>query len=82
VRKVIVNHYQRIGVFTLRIVGLLIVVIGLMGEIYALAARAGMVAVGPSDPASMGNSSLWIGCGVALILLARPVGRFLGKGLD
>ena len=44
------NHYQRVGVFTLRIVGLLIVVIGLMGEIYALAARAGMMAVGPSDP--------------------------------
>ena len=63
-------------------VGLLIVVIGLMGEIYVLADRAGIVAVGPSDPASLGNSSLWIACGVALILLARPVGRFLGKGLD
>ena len=76
------NHYQRVGVFTLRIVGLLIVVIGLMGAMYALAARAGMIRVGPSDPSSMGNSFLWMACGVALIILARPVGRFLGKGLD
>ena len=76
------NQYQRIGTFIVRLVGGVVVLVGILGMIYATSVKASLVAETPSHPASFAVSAVWLAGGVAVLLSAGRLGRWLGHGLD
>jgi hypothetical protein len=76
------NQYQRIGTFIIRLVGALFMLVGALGMLYALAVKVGLVAEIPSRPSSSAMSIVWLVGGAAFILLCKPIGRWLGHGLE
>jgi hypothetical protein len=73
------NAFQKVGVFVIRVVGSVGIAIGSLGLAYV-----GMVAtqiLPPSPRASLVSSLMWVGEGILICVVARPVGKFLGQGL-
>ena len=74
------NHYQRTAILLVRFVATVAIVLGLLGLLY------GAVLYGPKFTAQQSErwiSSLWyVGLGLALFVGSRPLGRFLGRGLE
>jgi hypothetical protein len=78
----LMNKYQRVGVFLVRVLGAMALALGLLGVILAASEHAGLLTPDPSWPSSVGVSLVWIVVGGLLVGIARPVGRLLGKGLE
>jgi len=77
------NAYQKTAIFILRIAGCVLVVVGVMGLIYVIAAvRA--TGQGPNTDSSdrLVASLVWLGGGLVMLLLSKPIGRLLGRGLE
>ena len=76
------NQYQRIGTFIIRVVGLVVCAVGLMGLIHIL-----FLQVFGGDSSSIPEqrriaSAIWAAFGLLLLVLARRLGEFLGRGLE
>lgn len=56
--------------------------VGALGMVYALAAKVGLVGEIPSRPSSATMSIVWLVAGAAVVLLCKPIGRWLGHGLE
>jgi len=76
------NQYQRVGTFIVRIVGSVAMLVGVIGIGYAAVVKAGFVSQAASDRASMAVSTVWLGCGLVVLLSASRLGRWLGRGLE
>ena len=76
------NQYQRIGTFLVRLAGGTVCLMGVLGMLYAMLVKAGVVAATPAHPESATVSAVWLAGGAVLLLTARRVGRWLGRGLD
>ena len=76
------NTYQKTAIFVLRIAGCALAIVGAMGLIYFLARRA----AGQSPSADLSDrllaSIVYLGCGLLVLFLSKPIGRLLGRGLD
>ena len=76
------NVYQKTAAFLLRIVGGTLAVVGALGPAYIGLLRA----IGRDAPAypseRWAGSLLWGVSGLLLVLLSKPLGRLLGRGLD
>jgi hypothetical protein len=75
------NHYQKLAVLLVRCAGAAIAALGLFGAIYGF-----VVSVGAElrpDQAERFHASFWyVLFGLVLFLLGRPLGRWLGRGLE
>jgi hypothetical protein len=76
------NQYQRVGTFIVRIVASVAILVGVIGIGYAAVVKAGLVSQAASDRASMALITVWLGCGLILVLLSGRLGRWLGRGLE
>jgi hypothetical protein len=76
------NHYQRMAILLVRLMATVAIVLGLLGLLYG----AVLLTYGPPFTAQQSErwvASLWyIGLGLALFVGSRPLGRFLGRGLE
>jgi hypothetical protein len=76
------NVYQKTATFMLRIVGCALAVVGALGPAYIGFLRA----IGRDAPQysseRWAGSVLWGVGGLLLVLLSKPLGRLLGRGLD
>ena len=76
------NPYQKAAALVFRIVGTILVVIGLMGPLYVGALQA-MGRSTPSYPQTRWMGSItWIIGGALLVAGAKPLGRRIGGGLE
>jgi hypothetical protein len=76
------NQYQRMGTFVVRLIGVVVGLLGVFGEVYAATVAAGIMVASPGRPPSVLGSVFWLAGGVALVSASRPLGRWLGRGLD
>ena len=76
------NHHQRTAILLVRFMATVAIVLGLLGLLYG----AVLSTYAPPFTAQQSErlvSSLWyIGLGFALFVGSRPLGRFLGRGLE
>jgi hypothetical protein len=76
------NHYQKLATFLLRLAGTGIAALGLLGLAYG----GSLLARGTSFSAydwQRFNAGFWYLLGGSLLgLLGRPIGRLLGRNLD
>jgi hypothetical protein len=76
------NNYQKTAAFILRIAGCVLAFVGAMGPTYIACMRA----LGRTTPEYSSDrwaaSIMWSVGGVVLVLLSKPLGRLLGRGLD
>ena len=76
------NSYQKAGAFIARLVGGVAAMAGAMGPVYVAASKA----VGQEVPEYAAErwlgSLLWLAFGLLLIVLAKPIGRLTGRGLQ
>jgi len=76
------NHFQKLATVLVRVAGLANAVLGVLGLAYGAVQRASGRTLTPDEIERWGASFYWILLGVMLFLLARPLGRLLGRGLD
>jgi hypothetical protein len=76
------THFQKIAILLVRFIATIAVVLGLLGLFYgAVLSTYGAPMTGQQSERWI--SSFWyIGLGLALFLGSRPLGRFLGRGLE
>ncbi|HTG33517.1 MAG TPA: hypothetical protein VLB76_11375 [Thermoanaerobaculia bacterium] len=76
------NPYQKFSTFMARLIGSVMVLGGLAGPVSMLAYRlVGRDLPSYSDERWIG-SFFWAAVGLALLLLGRPIGKALGRGLE
>ena len=76
------NPYQKLATFLARLIGSAMVLVGLGGPVSMLAYRLiGRDLPSYSDERWFG-SFFWLAVGLAILLLGRPIGRALGRGLE
>ncbi len=76
------NHYQKLATVLVRCVGGLSATLGALGLLYGAALRAQGVPFSPDQAERFGASFWYIVVGIVVFLLARPIGRLLGRGLE
>ena len=76
------NRYQMAAILVVRMVGCALALIGLVGPLSV----AVMTALGQSAPSYPSQryvgSLIWLIGGVVLVVVAKPIGRRLGSGLE
>ncbi len=76
------NSFQKLSVFFLRIIGSILASVGVVGLIFLLILWSmGMPTIEYSG-ARLIASIVWAVAGIALVAFSKPLGRFLGGGLD
>ena len=73
------NQYQKTAIFIVRLAGSVISMFGSMGLLYI--AFFGMSAPSHGHDRVVG-SFVWVLVGALLVIFAKPLGLFLGRGLD
>jgi hypothetical protein len=76
------NRLQCIGIFIIRILGILALLIAVLGAGYYGGVAVGVVESRPTNPPSLVASAMWFVVGLSLLFFAGPLGRWLGRGLD
>jgi hypothetical protein len=76
------NQSQRIAALVVRLAGFGLLVVGLMGILYALIVliRVGDLSVMPAE--RLWSAVFWVLAGIILISSGRQIGQWLGKGLE
>jgi hypothetical protein len=75
------NSYQKLAVLMLRVLGAAVVVYGFHGLVPYYAYKLGIVL--PTNPTAEWLTGLeWGVTGLCIILVAKPIGRLFGRGLD
>jgi hypothetical protein len=76
------NHYQKLATVLVRASGMAMGVLGLFGLVYGVVflARGATFSLDQSQRFSAGF--WWLGLGLILFLLGRPLGRLLGRKLE
>ena len=74
------NTYERIGIFGLRLLATGMLLVAIMGVVGYFSHVAGGV-VGPDVSARGYATAEWFAAGVVLAFVAKPLGKWLGRGL-
>jgi hypothetical protein len=75
------NHYQKLATLLIRCLGTAVTALGILGILYGTVMRA-FGTLRP-DQAERFNGSFWYALlGLVLYVLARPLSRLLGHGLE
>ena len=76
------NSYQKFAVFLIRVTGVVVAVRAIVGPVQVGLLRL-LGVRGYDYPTERWLASLFWGVGgIVLVLLAKPIGRFLGRGLE
>jgi len=79
------GHYAKLAAMIIRVLGVIIALIGVMGFIYWGLAGLFLAQVSPErmvQGARVLSSTVFILVGAIVFVLGRPLGRLIGKGLD
>jgi len=76
------NHYQKIATVLVRAAGAAAAAVGVLGFVYGTVLVARGTSLSPDQAERYGSSVWYVVFGLMLFLLARPLGRLLGRGLD
>jgi hypothetical protein len=76
------NHYQRIAILLVRLTATIVFALGLMGLFYGAALSTYGAAMTEQQSERWIGSFWYIGFGLAIFVVSRPLGRFLGRGLE
>jgi len=79
------GHYAKLAAMIIRVLGVIIALIGVMGFIYWGLAGLFLEQVSPErmvQGARLLSSTVFILVGAIVFVLGRPLGRLIGKGLD
>ena len=79
------GHYAKLAAMIIRVLGVIIALIGVMGYIYWGLAGMFLEQVSPErvvQGARVLSSTVFIFVGAIVFMLGRPLGRLIGKGLD
>ncbi len=76
------NTFQKFAVFTLRVAGVAIAVVGVVGPLTVVILSAFGIASPPYGSDRYVGSLIFVIEGVVLMITAEPLGRRLGHGLD
>jgi len=76
------NHYQKLGTVLVRGAGFAALALGLMGLLYGAVLLARGATLTAEQAERFGSSVWYVAFGLVLLLLGRPLGRLLGRGLD
>ncbi len=76
------NHYQRIATVLVRFAGILAFLLGILGFFYGAVLWAQGAQLAPDQAERFASSFWYVVLGLALFVASRPLGRFLGRGLE
>jgi hypothetical protein len=76
------NVYQKAAIFILRLTGFVVALVGALGPIGLLAVSVAGGGTSSYPAARWVGSAMWFVGGVVLVLMAKTIGRLLGRGLD
>ena len=79
------GHYAKLAAMIIRVLGVIIALIGVMGFVYWGLAGVFLEQATPERSVQVArvlSSAEFMGVGVIVFLLGRPLGRLIGKGLD
>jgi hypothetical protein len=76
------NHYQKVAILLVRLTAIIVFALGLMGLFYGAALSTYGAPMTDQQSERWIGSFWYIGFGVALFFGSRPLGRFLGRGLE
>jgi hypothetical protein len=76
------NHYQKLAIVLVRCAGAGAVALGVLGFVYGAALVARGTSLSPDQAERFGSSVWYVVFGLVLFLLARPLGRLLGRRLE
>jgi hypothetical protein len=81
-RRRVVSHYQKIATVLVRFAGILAFVLGILGFLYGAMLRGQGAQLTPDQEERIASSFWYVILGLALFVASRPLGRFLGRGLE
>jgi hypothetical protein len=76
------NVFQKSAICLLRVVGVTLTVIGAVGLVVFLLPKTPAQLRAIQPPQRWDQSAPWVLAGLVSILISRPVGRWIGRGLD
>lgn len=76
------NHYQKIAIVLVRTAGAAAAAVGMLGFVYGTTLVMRGAPLSPDQAERYGSSVWYVVFGLVLFLVARPLGRLLGRGLD
>jgi hypothetical protein len=76
------NHYQKLATVLVRASGMAMAVLGLFGLAYGVTFLARGASFSPDQSQRFNAGFWWLALGLILLLLARPLGRLLGRKLE
>ena len=78
------NHYSKLSVMIIRLVGVLSFLVGFMGLVYGVLAGTLLSTNNPEytlRSARLVSAGIFILVGVIVYLLGKPIGRIVGRGI-
>ena len=78
----ILSHYEKLGVLVLRLVAVVAAGLGLLGLAYHSLVSAAGSALSAEAQERFAGSIWYLGGGILLFVLSRPLGRLLGRRLE
>ena len=76
------SHYQKVATVLVRFAGILAFVLGILGFLYGAMLRGQGAQLTPDQEERIASSFWYVILGLALFVASRPLGRFLGRGLE
>ncbi len=79
------NHYSKLAVVIIRVLGALLVLTGIMGVMYCLLAGLLLDKTSPDlayQSSRVLSAGIFMAIGILVYVAGKPIGKLVGKGLD